>query len=385
MKSKSALLLAMMATFLFGCNKNVVNTDPAQPATARSVLNSNLSTLGLRNYFQNYFPIGVACGNKNIDSADQAALIGHEFNSLTPDNAMKWRYIHPEKNTYSWAKTDALVAFAQQHNMKVRGHVLVWHHPDVNPTWVTRDSSGQLLSKTVFLQQMRDHIFAVMTRYKGKIYAYDVVNEAVSDDPATQGALVKTYSDMYKIAGLDYIYKAFEYAHEADPDALLFYNDNRFEDPSKRDRIYTLLSQMKAAGVPLQGIGMQAHWWSNQPTRGQLQNTIVRFNGLGLKIQITELDNSVYPNENTDGKTADDYDTQWNAEKDSIQCSQYKMYFETFIKYKDKISSVTFWNVSDRYTWRTNYPVYNRTDYPLLFDASLQPKNAYWSVVGLVD
>lgn len=330
---------------------------------------------GLKDYYKNYFPIGVAVGPRSL-SGEDAGLILREFNSLTPENAMKMGPIHPEENRYFWRDADSIVNFAQIHGLKVRGHNLCWHSQA--PRWIFTDSSGKTVSKDVLLQRLKDHITTVVNRYKGKLYAWDVVNEAISDKPDEY----LRNSEWLKICGEEYIAKAFQYAHEADPKALLFYNDYNEISPVKREKMYRLVKGLKDAGVPIHGVGLQAHWAVNEPTRGQLDSTIKRFADLGLKVQITELDISVYPKEhNARERKAEDVDTAFTFEKEQKQLEVYKMSFELFRKYKNVLSGVTFWNISDKYSWLDNFPVRNRKDYPLLFDRNLQPKKAYWEVV----
>ncbi|MFL5774478.1 MAG: endo-1,4-beta-xylanase [Flavisolibacter sp.] len=225
---------------------------------------------------------------------------------------------------------------------------------------------------------MKEHITTVVNRYKGTVYAWDVVNEAISDKPDE----FYRNSEFYQICGEDYIAKAFQYAHEADPDALLFYNDYNEISPVKREKIYRLVKGLKDAGVPIHGIGLQGHWAINEPSRGQLDSTLKRFSELGLKIQITELDISVYPKEhNARERKPEDANTDFTAEKEKKQMEVYKMCFELFRKYRNSISGVTFWNISDRRSWLDDFPVRGRKDYPLLFDKDLKPKKAFWEVV----
>jgi endo-1,4-beta-xylanase len=186
----------------------------------------------------------------------------------------------------------------------------------------------------------------------------------------------------YKICGEEFIAKAFQYAHEADPDALLFYNDYNEINPVKREKIIKMVSDLKKAGVPIHGIGLQGHWAISEPTTTELEKTLSDFSKLGLTLHITELDLSVYPKEhNARQKKAEDYNTEYTADKEARQAEQYKMCFELFRKYKNSISSVTFWNISDRHSWLDNFPVRGRKDYPLLFDKDLKPKKAFWEVV----
>lgn len=329
----------------------------------------------LKDAYKDYFPIGVAVSPRALKT-DEAQLILKEFNSLTAENAMKMGPIHPRENEYYWKDADSIVAFAERHKLKIRGHTLVWHNQA--PRWFFTDSKGDTVSKEVLLQRLKDHITTVVSRYKGKIYAWDVVNEAISDK---RDEYLRP-SPFLRICGEEFIAKAFQWAHEADPTAQLFYNDYNEISPIKREKMFRLVQSLKNAGVPIHGIGLQGHWAINEPSRGQLDSTLNRFSQLGVKMQITELDISVYPKEHdARARRATDTDTMFSAEKEKQQLEVYKMCFELFRKYRNHISGVTFWNISDRSSWLDNFPVQNRKDYPLLFDKNLLPKNVYWQVV----
>jgi endo-1,4-beta-xylanase len=333
------------------------------------------SVKGLKDYYKKYFPIGVSVMHSNL-KGEEAELILQQFNSLTPENSMKMAPIHPEENRYSWNDADSIVAFAQRNGLKLRGHTLCWHNQ--TPGWLFKDSAGNTVPKEVLLQRLKDHITAVVSRYKGKIYAWDVVNEAISDKP---GEYLRP-SLWYQICGEEYIARAFEYAHAADPHAVLFYNDYNEINATKREKIYKLVKGLKDTGVPIGGVGLQGHWAINEPSRDQLDSTLKKFADVGLKIQVTELDISVYPKEhNARERKPEDADTAFNAEKENKQIEQYKMCFELFRKYRNVISGVTFWNVSDRHSWLDNFPVRGRKDHPLLFDKDLKPKKVFWEVV----
>jgi len=341
-----------------------------------SYAEENAGDKGLKDYYKDYFPIGVAVSPRALQD-DDAPLIRREFNSLTPENAMKMGPIHPKEQEYFWAHADSIVAFAQRNQMKIRGHTLCWHNQ--TPSWMFVDAKGDTVSKEVLLQRLKDHITTVVTRYKGKVYAWDVVNEAVSDAP---GEFYRK-SAWYKICGEEFIAKAFQYAHQADPDAQLFYNDYNEIDPVKREKIFKLVTGLKQAGVPIHGVGLQGHWAITEPSAEQLDATLARFAGAGLKIQITELDISVYPKEHhTRARTAQDDNTEFTTDKEQRQAETYRMCFELFRKYRQVLSGVTFWNISDRGSWLDNFPVRGRKDYPLLFDQQLKRKNAYSKVVG---
>jgi endo-1,4-beta-xylanase len=356
--SANAWILLMVSGFLFANTAKGQDTDK-----------------GLKDFYREYFDIGVAVSPRALKS-DEATLIKKHFNSVTAENAMKSQLIHPEEGRYSWADADSIVAFALRNKMKVRGHTLLWHNQ--TPSWLFVDAEGKTVSKDVLLARLKTHIFTVVNRYKGKVYAWDVVNEAISDAPGEY--LRKT--PWLEICGEEYIAKAFQWAHEADPAALLFYNDYNEIDPVKRKKIIRLIQNLKSAGVPIHGAGLQGHWALNEPSEPQLEQTLSEFSALGINLQITELDISVYPKEHSSRERTDaDAQTDYSTEKEKRQTEVYKMCFGLFRKYKDQISSVTFWNVSDRHSWLDNFPVRNRKDHPLLFDKDLKPKKAYWEVI----
>ena len=284
--------------------------------------------------------------------------------------------MHPAEKVYNWEEADAIVAFAQKHGLRVRGHNLLWH--EQAPGWLFKDAEGKLVSKAVLLQRLKEHIFTVVKRYKGKIYAWDVVNEAIDDDPAQ----FLRNSLWYRICGDEFIAKAFEYAHEADPGALLFYNDYNAVRPEKRERIYRLLKQLKEAGVPVHGMGIQAHWSVYEPSENDLRAAIERYASLGLQLQFTELDVSVYPWEKNRRSLRAGESDAFTPEREAKQRALYRMAFRLFREYRDVVTGVTFWNVSDRYTWLDHYPVEGRKNYPLLFDVNRKPKKAYYDVVN---
>lgn len=338
----------------------------AQPDTSK----------GLKDYYKDYFPIGVAVSPNDLKNPAEVSLILKQFNSLTPENAMKMGPIHPEENRYNWKDADSIVAFAVAHHLRVRGHNLCWH--EQTPKWLFTDAEGKLVSKEVLLKRLKDHITTVVNRYKGKVYAWDVVNEAIDDDSTK----FLRNSLWYQICGEDFIAKAFEYAHEADPNAVLFYNDYNTERPEKRERVYRLLKKLVDARVPINGVGLQAHWSIYEPTAADLIKTIKEFSSLGLKVQITELDISIYPWEKKLRARRPGESDEYTPELQQKQAEQYASVFKIFRDYKDAITGVTFWNISDRHTWLDTYPVPGRKNYPLLFDQNYQPKKAYWDVVS---
>ena len=293
---------------------------------------------------------------------------------------MKMGPIHPEEGRYNWKDADAIVDFATAHGLRIRGHNLCWH--EQTPSWLFKDAQGNDVSKEVLLQRLKDHITTVVSRYKGRIYAWDVVNEAVADNGGPDNTQILRNSPWYRICGDEFIAKAFEYAHAADPQAQLFYNDYNTERPEKRQRIYRLLKQLVDAGVPIAGVGIQGHWSIFEPSPDDLRATIDLFSGLGLKVQITELDISVYPWEKERRALRPGESDAYTPQLQQQQADQYKKVFSVFREYKGRITGLTFWNISDKHTWLDDYPVRGRKNYPLLFDTAGQPKKAYREVVN---
>ncbi|TDO24601.1 endo-1,4-beta-xylanase [Pedobacter duraquae] len=328
---------------------------------------------GLKDYYKSYFPIGVAVKPSDLQGAEKALII-KQFASITAENAMKMGPIHPAEDRYFWNVADTIVKFGLDNHIKVRGHCLVWHTQ--TPRWLFKDQEGQTVSKTVLLDRIKSHINTVVSRYRGKIYAWDVVNEVIADDTSFYRK-----SPLYTITGEDFIEQAFRAAHKADPKAVLFYNDYNTENPAKREKIYQMLKKLLAKGVPIHGVGLQAHWSINNPSKDELEKSITMFSSLGLQIQFTELDISVYT-----GRQGGQMITgekalsaaEFTPEMERLQLEQYKMIFDVFRKYKKQITGVTFWNLSDKYSWLDGR---GRKNFPLLFDAKLEPKKAYYEVV----
>jgi endo-1,4-beta-xylanase len=345
----------------------VLTSTGFQPLTAQS------DDKGLNDYYKDYFTMGAAVTPNSL-SGDEAKLILQHFGSITPENAMKMGPIHPEENRYFWDHSDKIVQFAVDNKLKVRGHTLCWHNQA--PRWMFKDEKGNDVSKEVLLQRLKDHITTVVTRYKGKIYAWDVVNEVIADEKDK----VFRDSPWYRICGEEFIAKAFEYAHAADPDAILFYNDYNSEQPVKRDKIIQLVQKLKANGVPIHGVGLQAHWHIGDPSESELKEALEKYSALGLQVQITELDVSVYPSQPKPQPVKEGEEFPFTPEMEQKQMDFYKMAFRLLREHKKSITGVTFWNVSDRYTWLDYFPVRGRKNYPLLFDVNLKPKKVYYEV-----
>jgi endo-1,4-beta-xylanase len=341
----------------------------------------------LKQAFKGDFVVGAAINEAQITGQDQRedALIETQFDSISPENALKWANVHPQPGKYNFDLTDKYVAFGQKNHMFIVGHNLVWHNQV--PDWVFHDDKGNLLDRDALLARMKDHIYTVVGRYKGKIQSWDVVNEALNED----GTLRQ--SQWFKIIGPDYIEKAFQFAHEADPQVQLFYNDYNLENEPKRNGAIALVKKLQADGIPIAGVGIQDHDSLTFPTVDQEDATISAFAALGIKVAISELDIDVLPRRG--GPTADvslkitpnaALNPYANGLPDSVQqqlATRYADLFRVYLKHRDTVERVTFWGVTDGDSWLNDWPVNGRTSYPLLFDRNGQPKPAFNAVIAV--
>jgi len=330
-------------------------------------------TDGLKDAYKDYFKIGVAVNNRNVQDPDQIKVVLREFNSITAENAMKPQPTEPRKGEFNWEDADRIADFCRQNGIKMRGHTLMWHSQI--GTWMYQDENGKLLPKEEFYANMKHHIQAIVNRYKDVVYCWDVVNEAVADSPVFPGAPELRNSPMYQIAGEEFIYKAFEYAHEADPKALLFYNDYNDAEPAKSQRIYNLVKRMKDAGVPVDGIGMQGHYNIYGPSMEDVDKAISLYSTIVKHIHVTELDIRV--NEDMGGGLRFNQGAAQVADWErTLQQDQYVNLFKVLRKHKDVVDCVTFWNVSDKDSWL------GVANSPLLIDENYKVKPAYNAVKG---
>lgn len=318
--------------------------------------------------YKDHFLIGAAVGARTL-TEERDLLIRH-YNSLTAENEMKFERLQAVERQYTFDFADRMLAFAKQYGKKVRGHTLVWHNQ--TPKWVFEDGDGNPVDHETLLLRMKSHIHTAVGRFQGEIYAWDVVNEAVSD----KGEEHLRPSPWLDIVGESFIAKAFEYAHEADPQAQLFYNDYNECVPDKREKIYKLVRSLKENGTPIHGIGLQAHWNLDFPSTDDIRRAIERYASLGLILHITELDISVFRHE--DRRIDLTAPTEQMLER---QASRYRQIFELFKEYSEHIKSVTFWGVSDRYTWLNDFPVRGRQNWPFVFDAEHRPKASFWKLI----
>lgn len=321
--------------------------------------------------YLDYFPIGVAVRPEDLEGSHGKLILEH-FNSLTAENVMKFENIQPQEGRFTFRDSDKIVDFSVENKMKIRGHTFVWHNQ--TPQWVFLDDSGANVSRELLVERLHMHIKTICKRYGDKIYTWDVVNEAVEDK--TDAQLRK--SKWYEIIGEDYIDIAFKIARKEAPNAELYYNDYGNEQPKKLKKTYELLKRLIDSGTPIDGVGIQGHWnIYDRDLFDNLRRAIELYASLGIKIQITELDVSMFEFED-DTRTV----LEPTTEMLKLQARVYEELFEIFRSYSDVIDGVTFWGVSDAYTWKDNFPVRDRKDWPLLFDVNQEPKEAFFSVVN---
>jgi endo-1,4-beta-xylanase len=343
---------------------------------------------GLATKYSAYFPIGTAVNSTTYTT--HAPLIKAHFNSMTTENEMKWDALEPTENNFTYSGADTLVNFAMQNGMKIRGHTLVWHSQ--NPSWVFSNGSGGMPTADVLLARMRNHITKVMQHFAGKVYAWDVVNEAIMEDGSYRdGTLSSDKASLwYEIIGPTYIAEAFKAAHAADPKAKLFYNDYYDYIPTKQQAIHDMIQGLLAQGIQVDGIGMQCHINiapSTDPTNqgyyqdvGHLEDAIKLYSSLGVAVQVTELDMSLYiPGVTYTSSTYYTTATFTDALKNQ-QADRYAQFFQLFRNYRNVITGVTFWGIADDATWLSMFSS-GRQDFPLLFDINHNPKPAFWGVV----
>ena len=331
---------------------------------------------GLKDAYRDYFSVGVAVNKRNVSIPQQMALVRQQFNSMTAENDMKPVSVHPAEGVWNWGAADSIANFARQSGIKLRGHCLCWHAQFAD--WMFTDKKGRPVKKEVFYQRLREHIHTVVNRYKDVVYCWDVVNEAISDNPRGEFRDGKwqpgsPYRDSrhYQLCGDEFIAKAFEYAHEADPNALLFYNDYNECEPGKRDRIYDMVKKMQQQGVPIHGIGMQGHYNIYGPSEEEIDAAISKYAQIVKHIHVTELD--VRTNQEMGGQLRFSRGEQKPLAPylQALQNDQYNRIFRVFRKHRDVIDCVTFWNLSDSDSWL------GVDNHPLPFDEHYKAKPVY--------
>ena len=351
---------------------------------ANRVYVSYSKEITLSSHFKGLFHLGAAINEDIILGNDQKSqtIVSSEFNSITPENSLKWMFLQPEPNRFNFEVADKYVELGLKNNMYIVGHALVWHSQLADFMQIV-DAADEMQ------QYVTNHVNTVVSRYRGKIDAWDVVNEAFNED----GSLRK--SVFYNNMGEDYIEAVFKLAQKADPQADLIYNDYNVYKPKKRAGILKMVKKFKSNGVKIDGVGVQAHWDLKSPSLYQIEQIILDVHAAGVPVSFTELDISVLPNpwkmvgaEVTQNFSQFEGDPKMSPYPNKLPtkvqkqlAKRYHDIFKLFVKHSDKITRVTFWGVMDKHSWLNDWPIKGRTNYPLLFDRNYNPKPAYKSVL----
>jgi endo-1,4-beta-xylanase len=335
----------------------------------------------LKTVFSHDFAVGTALNAAQIAEKDPIAaqLVPQQFNTATPENVMKAGIIHPKWNEYNFELADRLIEYGKKHDIRINGHTLIWHSQ--LPAF-----ARQIQSPDSFRLFFNDHINTVAGRYKGKVFSWDVVNEALNEDGSLRSSI------FLEKMGEDFVTAAFRLAQAASPGAELYYNDYNNEQPAKRAGCIALIKKIQAAGVRIDGVGIQGHWHIGKIPLKDIEESILQYGALGLKVMITELDIDVLPG-NIQGadigrriQNEPSLDPYTNGLPDTLQlqlANDYAALFKLFLQHKDKISRITFWGVNDAQSWLNDWPVRGRTNHPLLFDRAGKPKPAFYKVIAV--
>ena len=361
----AAVICVLSAATVYGQNNGETNKPTTIP----------LPTIGLKDAYAGKFLIGTAGDVPRGYSEAELANIKFNYNIITPENCMKPQPTHPTENTFNWTTPDAMVQWCQDNNIKVWGHCLAWHSQTAN--WFFQGTNGQPVTRELAMERLKNHIFTEVGRYKGRIYGWDVVNEAINDNGNNETENLRNASWIRAI-GPEYLTMAFKWAHEADPNALLYYNDYNIERGAvagngKHAASMLLLKRLIKDGAPINGVGIQGHWHldSNLP---DIEKAITDYESLGLKVAITELDvTSTGENSGAFGVRGGGPITPEAVQK---QAEVFGKLFEIFNRHASCITRVTLWGINDSRSWR-------RGQGALLFDGQMLPKPSLKAVLDV--
>lgn len=342
---------------------------------------------GLAAAFREHFRIGVAVSNQTIDQsiAPHLDLIAREFNSVTAENAMKWGVIRPDGVNWQWQRADRLVEFAARHDMHVLGHTLVWHSQIPRSVFTGRD--GQSLDRGALLAKMEEHLSTLVGRYRGRVHAWDVVNEAIDEGNGWRR------SPWLQIIGDDFMEQAFRMARKADPAATLIYNDYNEHNPQKRAFQVKVLRDYLDRGVPIDAVGFQGHVGLTYPSLEEWERSLVAYADMGLKVHVSELEVDVLPSPNQMSAEISNR-FEYSPDKDPWRqglseqaqeqlAERYVQLFRILLRHRASVERVTFWGLHDGISWKNDFPIQGRVNHPLLFDRDLKPKPAYQKLMAL--
>ncbi|SHK65707.1 endo-1,4-beta-xylanase [Maribacter aquivivus] len=369
-KTSIKFTLILASILMIGCGEKKTTPEVEKEPTLKEAFKSN-------------FLIGSAVNDNLVSKKDSLGeqIVLTEYNTITPENSMKWTYMEPEQGKFEFETADKYIDFSTKNDIAFIGHNLVWHSQLAG--WVEKIESKEELSAS-----LKNHVQTVAARYSGKIHGWDVVNEALNEDGTLRNSL------FLKQLGPDYLINSFKWAQEADPKAELYYNDYNMTRQEKRAGAIKLVKDIQASGARIDGIGMQAHWGLEDPTLEEIETSILEYSDLGIQVMITEFDITVLPNpwdlegaevsQNFEGSEHMNPYTKELPDSVNTQLAQrYKDIFSLFKKHSDKISRVTFWGINDGVSWLNSWPIEDRTNYPLLFDREYNRKPAYYSVLEI--
>ena len=375
MTNTHTICSAVMALVVVGCVAAAALSGASHGAVPQPGMEDSLKVA-----IGNAFVMGAAIPGSDLNPAERQLLFKH-FGTVTPENCMKPAPVHPAEDRFDFGPADALVKMARDNGLTVNGHALVWHQQC--PDWFFSDG-GQIAGRELVLKRMRAHIAAVAGHFAGRMKSWDVVNEAIDDG---NGFLRK--SRWLTSIGEDFIAEAFIAARQADPKAELYYNDYAIERQPKRDKTLRLIRDLKQRGAPVQGIGIQGHWQIDRIPFKDIEEAIIAFHAEGMQVAITELDIDVVTRKTSGAEVGtreqggdDPYAKGLPADLQQRLADQYAKLFTLFLKHRDKITRVTFWGLHDGRSWLNYFPS-KRTNHPLLWDRSLQPKPALSAVLEL--
>jgi endo-1,4-beta-xylanase len=375
-------LLYLVGSLLFS------NILTAQTATQ--------NTKTLKDAYKGAFKIGCSVNDAIVRGSDSISrrLVLQQFNTITPENVLKAETVHPRPDVWNFGAADAFAKMGEDNHLFVVGHTLIWHNQ--TPDWFFKDEQGKPKSHDAMVEQMRSYIATVVGRYKNRINAWDVVNEQIDENGA-----YRSTSWVNAIGNGDELMKlAFKFAHQYAPDAQLYYNDFNVWRPSKRDGIARMVRMLKKEGIRIDGIGIQGHWGLNFPKKEYIEAAIDTFATLGVKVMITELDVDVLPItkegqligkimsdpqwQHEEFKTfLDPYRNGLPADMEKQLADRYAELFGIFYNKRDKIDRVTVWGLHDGMSWKNDYPVPGRINYPLLYRRDKTPKLALDAVLAV--
>ncbi len=333
--------------------------------------------IGLKDAYAGKFLIGTAGDVPRGYSAVELANIKDNYNIITPENCMKPQSLHPSEDQYTWGTADAMVKWCQENNIKIWAHNLCWHTQ--TGRWMLQGTNGQPITRDLAIEHLKSHILTVAGHFKGQVLGWDVVNEAIDDRANNEPANLRNDA-WYRAIGPDFLTMAFKWAHEADPEAQLYYNDYNIEQGAvanngKHAASMALLKQMIKDGAPINGVGIQGHWHLDTKIE-DVEKAISDYESLGLKISISELDVTATGENSGAFNVRGGGGAPITEEALKKQADIYRQLFEIFNRHAKSISRVTLWGISDTRSWR-------RGQAALLFDGQLKPKPALQAVIDV--